>query len=149
MNSFKVGMEAQLIDEIKARMAAMSVQEIPQEPLSRTLTSRIIARRFVASRRKDPARLFSALACGNAPKLVCDDAYRFTVKLLGKGRLPADCSLPMTRERAESAGFPGWEKSFEPAAQKGWLNLCRRQKNKNHRSPDQSASGSAGFHQPR
>ena len=137
LHKYPLGMELELIAEIRERMEAAGVEELPEEPLGLTLTARIIARRYLIQSRSVP---FAAPSCGKAPSAVCTDAYRFAVKLSGKGRLPMDCSLPMSKARAAEAGLPLWQDSFSSQAQAAWQNLCSRSSGKGHRPPDHAAS---------
>jgi hypothetical protein len=140
LHRFPLGQEVELIGEIQRRMKGAGVEELPEEPLSQTLTARIIARRYLVQNRALP---FDAPFCGQAPPSVCTDAYRFAIKLSGRGSLPSDCTLPMGMDRAAAAGLPVWAPAFAGPAQAAWQNLCSRSSGRGHRPPDHAASRGA------
>ena len=103
------------------------------------MTARIVARRFEANWRKNPALTFSDDDCGKAPEAVCSEAYRIAIKQIGRGRRPSNCALPMTRERVAQVGLPVWSDSFASLAQRAWKSLCHVNRGPS-RSPDHSSS---------
>ena len=140
MKQFSLGQEQELQKEIHNRMVSLQIEELQEDPISETLVSRIAARRFLQVQKKDPQVVFDSAFCGTAKTANCIDAYRFAIKMAGKGRLPKNCTLPMDRQRVVAAGLPSWADSFSASAQEAWQNLCSRQNNRNQKASDHHGS---------
>ena len=138
-SQFPSGKEQELMLAILERMKKLGVEEVEEEPLYAILTARIIARRFEASWKKNRQEVFSADFCGTASANVCTNAYRISIKQIGKGKRPSNCSLPMQVDTVRATGLPVWDVSFDQQAQKAWKSLCHI----NHgprKPPDHSSS---------
>lgn len=134
------GEETDLILAIQSRMEKLGIETIQGDPLDVTLTAKIISRRFQAEWRRNSGYLFGASVCGSAPPIVCQEAYRLSVKMISQNRIPEPCLVPMSTEDVLAAHLPIWEASFSSYAQEAWSNLCRRSQGGNHRPPDHRAS---------
>ena len=141
MKRFALGQEKELQKEIQSRVTSLQIEELKNDPITETLVSRIVARRFLLAFKKDSTLEFSSSFCGTAQPENCIDAYRFVIKMAGKGRLPSNCSLPMDHQRVQQLSFPVWGDAFEKQAQKAWKNLCSHATNRNQKTPDHQASG--------
>ena len=140
MRRFSLGQEDALQQEILSRMQSLQIEELQEDPISETLVSRIVARRYLQSRKKNPDLRFNTTFCGVASKANCIEAYRFSIKMAGQGKLPEDCTLPMDDRRLIEANLPLWEESFSLSAQSAWKNLCSRQTNRNQKTSDHHGS---------
>lgn len=125
MQQYPMGKEAELIAEIKKRL--VDVGEIKEDPLSETLTARILAKRFMNKWRNDTSKQirFSQEHCGTAPEHVCANSYRFTLKL--SRRKPSTCITPMDPLLVQQAGMPLWTAEFDLLAMDAWEDFCRNQ----------------------
>ena len=123
MQRFPIGEELALSDYIRTEVEALGGVDLERDPLSKSLVSRIIARRFSKEWRTDGSMLFSAKACGSAPKEVCTMAYRFVLRLSKKQLKP--CRPPPQKTWLENKGLPYWSDTFQSQALKVWSELCR------------------------
>jgi len=142
-SQFPVGKEQDLMNAILGRMNKLGIEEVEEEPLYAILTARIIARRFEAQWLQNRQLLFSSVICGTATENVCANAYRISIKQIGRGHKPSNCSLPMQVSTVTSSGLPGWEDSFEPQAQQAWKSLCHASHGPK-KPPDHSSSKRSG-----
>jgi hypothetical protein len=146
-SQFPSGKEQELMLAILERMQKLGVEEVEEEPLYAILTARIIARRFEASWKKNRHEVFSASHCGSASANVCTNAYRISIKQIGRGKRPSNCSLPMQTDTVQAVGLPTWDVSFEQQAQIAWKSLCHI----NHgpkKPPDHSSSKRSNIQGP-
>ena len=104
MKQYPLGKEAELMADIQNRLG--DVGEIKEDPLSETLTARILAKRFMNKWRNDTSQniLFSKEHCGTATERVCTNAYRFTLKL--SRRRPTTCVVPMDPTLVQNSSMP-------------------------------------------
>jgi hypothetical protein len=121
MKQYPFGKERELISEIQRRLS--DVGEIKEDPLSQTLTARILAKRFVSKWKKNNELLFSEEHCGTAGMSICSDAYRFSLKLTR--RRPQVCVVPMDVLLVKKARMPRWSEDFELQAMDAWEDFCR------------------------
>lgn len=117
-----LGKEAEFVTWIEAKMPEYgldtSVENIPRDFLAKR-----IARRLSST---GQSGRFSRAACGSAPADTCTEVYRFRVRHLFRQQdMRALCAEPVTRERVEAAGLPGWEDDFADSAPEMWRRLCR------------------------
>jgi len=124
MNRFPKGKEEELSTYIRSEIIALGGEELEHDPLSETLVSRIIARRFRKQWREQPTRLFSQEFCGRASEEICTKAYRFVVRL-GK-RVPKPCVVPPQQSLCQKNQIPFWEPSFQKQAIRVWSEICRQ-----------------------
>ena len=121
---FPKGKELEMMNSIEQRMNKIGLAELSEEPIHKTLTARVVARRFETAWRNNRQYLFSSSECGQLPKEICIDAYRISIKQIGKGRLPKPCTLPMKSETVAAAGLPVWHSDLQEPVQRAWKSLC-------------------------
>ena len=124
MERFPLGAEQELATWIRQEIQEMGGRELPNDPLSHTLVSRIIARRFRKEWGGNHTLLFPSIYCGNASKEECSLAYRFVVRL---GR-DIPCSFPPIVSDLRQANVPLWDASFHEEALLVWSELCPKKK---------------------
>ena len=124
MERFPLGTEADLASWIRSEIQNMGGVEIPNDPLSSTLVSRIIARRFRKEWGEEQTLVFSSVYCGSATQEECTRAYRFVVRL---GKHPP-CTFPPIASELRLANVPLWDTSFHEQALSVWSELCVSQK---------------------
>jgi len=140
MAKYPIGKEMQMIEGIQHRITTMDIEELKEDPLSETLCSRIIAKRFLKTWKKLKTTPYRYTACGNAPKSVCEAGYRFILKQRIKDGIRTDCSTAISSERAVELGFPSWENAMESAVSREWENLCKQLSGQNQKAPDHQES---------
>ena len=123
MQRFPSGTEKQLTQHIKREIQALGGTELRNDPLSQTLVSRIIARRFLQQWQKNRQLLFPSGFCGAASSEVCMKGYRFVLRL--RKKLPEPCIMPSLKNAQEEAMFPFWEPLFQDQATRVWSEVCR------------------------
>ena len=123
MKRFPPGKEEELSAYIRTEVEALGGEDLKRDPLSKSLVSRIVARRFFKHWRADASVRFSARVCGGASTDVCTMAYRFVLRLSKKQLKP--CQPPPNKAWLERKGLPHWEDDFQPQARKVWSELCR------------------------
>ena len=121
---FPKGKELEMMNSIEQRMNNIGLTELSEEPIHKTLTARVVARRFETAWRNNRQYPFSLSECGQLPEAICIDAYRISIKQIGKGRLPKPCALPMTVETVAAAGLPVWHMDLQESVQSAWKSLC-------------------------
>ncbi|MEC7984164.1 MAG: hypothetical protein VX278_03305 [Myxococcota bacterium] len=126
MTRFPAGQEEELMRHISEQIQNLSGAELQNDPLSHSLVARIIARRFRKRWQRESSHTFSATDCGSAPPTICQQAYRFAIKL--EKRLPKPCRTAPRREELLSQQFPVWQDSFSDSAMGVWRELCFNQR---------------------
>ena len=121
---FPKGKELEMMNSIEQRMTKIGLTELSEEPIHKTLTARVVARRFETAWRNNRQYPFSLNECGQLPEDICIDAYRISIKQIGKGRLPKPCALPMKTDLVANAGLPVWHGDLQEAVQSAWKSLC-------------------------
>ena len=121
---FPKGKELEMMNSIEQRMAKIGLTELSEEPIHKTLTARVVARRFETAWRNNSSYPFSLSECGQLPEEICIDAYRISIKQIGKGRLPKPCTLPMQPENVLAARLPVWHDDLQESVQSAWKSLC-------------------------
>lgn len=121
---FPKGKELEMMNSIEQRMAKIGLTEMSEEPIHKTLTARVVARRFETAWRNNSSSPFSLSECGQLPEEICIDAYRISIKQIGKGRLPKPCTLPMQPENVLAARLPVWHDDLKESVQSAWKSLC-------------------------
>ena len=123
MKRFPIGKEKELTQHIQQEIRDLGGTELRNDPLSQTLVSRIIARRFLQQWQKNNQLLFPSGFCGAASSDICMKGYRFVLRL--RKRLPEPCTIPSSKSVQESAMFPLWEPFFQAYARQVWSEICR------------------------
>ncbi len=118
------GKEVAMMKSIQQRMQNLGLDQVSKEPIHETLTARVVARRFESAWRNNRQYKFSQRECGELPEEICVDAYRISIKQIGKGRLPKPCALPMSTVNVTAAGLPIWSEELQDGVQKAWKSLC-------------------------
>ena len=126
MQRFPSGKEQALMQYISEQIQTLNGAEIENDPLSHSLVARILARRFRNRGKKDNALSFSTAHCGNAPSSICQQAYRFVIKL--EKRIPRPCRTSPIQVELKEQGFPLWAENFSASAQKVWQEICFNQR---------------------
>ena len=121
---FPKGKELEMMNSIEQRMTKIGLTELSEEPIHKTLTARVVARRFETAWRNNASYPFSLSECGQLPEEICIDAYRISIKQIGKGRLPKPCTLPMQPENVLAARLPVWHDDLQESVQSAWKSLC-------------------------
>ena len=136
MTRFPLGKEPEMIAAIQTRVESLGVDELDEEPLSQTLCSRIIAKRFLSHWEHNKSTPFRYSACGKAPKTVCDSVYKFILKQQAKRGKQLVCNEVITPTRAFELGFPKWSEPMNSSAVNAWENGCKQQSGQNQKPPD-------------
>lgn len=123
MKRFPTGKEAEMSVAIQNEIALLGGVELSNDPLSETLVSRIIARRFLKAWRMDTQLLFPSNYCGSIGTEGCRLAYRFVVRL--QRSVPKPCVVPPSFDALTQAKIPRWEDGFYDDALRVWSELCR------------------------
>ena len=121
---FPKGKELDMMNSIEQRMKKIGLTEVSEEPIHKTLTARVVARRFETAWKNNRQYPFSLNECGQLPEEICIDAYRISIKQIGKGRLPKPCTLPMNPQTVAAAGLPVWHDALQESVQSAWKSLC-------------------------
>ena len=124
---FPKGKEKDLIEEIAQRFT--NKPELQEDKISLSLPAKIIARRFFQRYEDSKNLVFSEDACGTAPEEVCAQAYRFVIQMQKeqeKKQLPQPCTIPMSDQQVQAAGFVLWGDSFTLSGLDAWDNICRQ-----------------------
>ena len=123
MKRFPMGKEQELSLAIQEEIILLGGVELPNDPLSDTLVSRIVARRFLKAWRVDSTIRFPSTYCGNIEQEGCKRAYRFVIRLGRK--MPKPCGVPPSFDALTLAKIPRWENDFYDEALQVWSELCR------------------------
>ena len=124
MKNYPVGKEQEMSSAIQAEIRRLGGTELPNDPLSQTLVSRISARRFLKAWRLDQDMRFPNKFCGNLEKKGCRLAYRFVIRLRSKN--PKPCRVPPSFDTLKNIQIPYWEDSFYNDAVQVWSEVCRQ-----------------------
>ena len=128
MQRFPAGEELALIQHISQQIQTLNGAEIENDPLSQSLVARILARRFRNRWQKERTLSFSKVYCGRAPSSICQQAYRFVIKL--EKRTPTPCRTVPIPAELTAQGFPIWADDFSASARAVWQELCFNQRSR-------------------
>jgi len=123
MHRFPIGQETAMSQYIQTEIQQLGGEELRNDPLSQTLVSRIIARRFLKQWRKDNKLLFPSKFCGTASEDICMKGYRFVIRL--GNQLPKPCKVPSSQSLSTELRLPYWEDAFQAKAFRVWSEICR------------------------
>ena len=123
MNRYPIGQEKEMSDAILLEVTRLGGEELPNDPLSKTLVSRIVARRFLKEWRLDPELRFPGHFCGNLDGNGCRLAYRFVIRL--RANNPKPCRVPPSPDVLKTVQIPYWEDLFYDDALRVWSEICR------------------------
>jgi len=121
---FPKGKEVEMMNSIEQRMLKLGLDEVSEEPIHKTLTARVVARRFESAWRNNRQYPFTSAECGQLPTEICVDAYRIAIKQIGKGLLPKPCTIPMSTANVAAVGLPVWHQELQEPMQAAWKSLC-------------------------
>ena len=124
MKQYPQGQEQEMSSAIRAEIARLGGTELSNDPLSKTLVSRIVARRFLKAWRLDPELRFPVHFCGNLDQEGCRLAYRFVIRLQAQKSIP--CQVPPTADSLKISQIPYWEDFFYDDAVRIWSEVCRK-----------------------
>jgi hypothetical protein len=126
MQRFSIGKEQELSAFIQTEITVLGGEELTHDPLSQTLVSRIVARRFRKEWNSNKNLRFPAHFCGTSSAQDCTRAYRFVVRL-GK-TLPSPCLIPPPPSVLKESEIPMWEERFHSSAIQVWSELCAQKR---------------------
>ncbi|MAA79987.1 MAG: hypothetical protein CL916_12100 [Deltaproteobacteria bacterium] len=124
MKRYSMGQEQEMSHAIQAEITQLGGVEIANDPLSQTLVSRIVARRFLKEWRLNEDIRFPDQFCGNLDQTGCRLAYRFVIRLHAKNITP--CPIPPSFETLKKYHIPYWEDDFYDDAIRVWSEVCRK-----------------------
>ena len=124
MKRYPMGQEQQMSAAIQAEITRLGGRELSNDPLSKTLVSRIAARRFLKEWRGNQDLKFPADFCGNLGREECRLAYRFVIRL--RSQKPRPCHIPPSMDALKKSQIPYWDASFYDDAVRVWSEVCRK-----------------------
>ena len=126
MQRFPSGTEQELMRYIEEQIQGLNGAEIQNDRLSHSLVARILARRFRKRWNRDNGLVFSKDYCGSTSSNICQQAYRFVIKL--EKKLPQPCLTNPNTDELKKQGFPVWRDDFNNYAQAVWREICFNQR---------------------
>ena len=123
MNRYPKGREKEMSAAIQTEITRLGGTELSNDPLSKTLVARIVARRFLKEWRLDQELRFPDHFCGNLEQEGCRLAYRFVIRLQAKK--PTPCRIPPSLDALKISQIPYWEDFFYDDAVRIWSEMCR------------------------
>ena len=123
MKQYPVGREKEMSRAIQSEILRLGGTELSNDPLSQTLVSRIVARRFLKEWRLYPEIRFPGRFCGNLDDEGCQLAYRFVLRIHAKK--PNPCHVPPSFDVLKKMQIPYWEDFFHDSAVRVWSEACR------------------------
>lgn len=134
---FPAGQEAEMMAYIRERVSLYGLDGLTQEAIDEKMTARIVAERVMRSGRPRGMLPMSRSYCGTATDAVCIEAYRiYVTKIGGPGKVPKECTIPMSPFKISALQLPTWTEEFQPLADEAWQQLCRRANTSQHHRPD-------------
>ena len=123
MKRYPAGQEKEMSHAIQDEITRLGGTELSNDPLSQTLVSRIVARRFLKEWRLDSDVRFPSHFCGNLDQNGCRLAYRFAIRL--RAKKPKPCRIPPSLDALKNNQIPFWEDHFHDDAVRVWSEVCR------------------------
>jgi hypothetical protein len=134
---FPPGQEAEMMEYIRAQVTFFGLDGLTEEAIDEKMTARIITERVLRMGQPRGSVPMSRALCGTATDAVCIEAYRiYVTKVGGPGRVPKDCTVPLSTNQVRALSLPIWTEEFQPLADEAWRQLCKRANTQQHHRPD-------------